>query len=49
MLFGQIFLYYYIIKESPRLTLYRLKDKKVGLRCLKNYDVYSFWLYVRYP
>jgi hypothetical protein len=28
MLFCQIFLYYYIIKASPRLTLYRLKDKK---------------------
>jgi hypothetical protein len=28
MLFGQIFLYDYIIKVSPRLTLYRLKDKK---------------------
>jgi hypothetical protein len=28
MLFGQIFLYYYIIKVLPHLTLYHLKDKK---------------------
>jgi hypothetical protein len=28
MLFGQIFVYYYIIKASPRLMLYRLKDKR---------------------
>jgi hypothetical protein len=28
MLFNHIFLYYYIIKASPRLTLYRLKDIK---------------------
>jgi hypothetical protein len=28
MLFGQIFLYYYIIKVSPHLMLYLLKDKK---------------------
>jgi hypothetical protein len=43
MLFVQIFLYYYIIKAAPRLTLYRLKDKKgVGRLTspyrLKNYD-----------
>jgi hypothetical protein len=42
MLFNQIFLYYYIIKVSPRLTLYRLKDKKgvgrlTSSDCLKNY------------
>jgi hypothetical protein len=30
MLFGQIFLYYYIIKVLPRLTLYRLKNEKGG-------------------
>jgi hypothetical protein len=39
MLFGQIFLYYYIIKVLPRLALYRLKDKRGSgaLRRLKNY------------
>jgi hypothetical protein len=40
---SQIFLYSYIIKASPRLTLYRLKDKKGVERLtlpyrLKNYD-----------
>jgi hypothetical protein len=41
MLFGQIFLYYYIIKALPHLTLYHLKDKKgVGhLIALKTMDV----------
>jgi hypothetical protein len=45
MLFNHIFLYYYIIKASPRLTLYRLKDKKrvshlTSPYRLKNYGFY---------
>jgi hypothetical protein len=48
MLFNQIFLYYYIIKMSLRLTLYRLKDKKgVGRLTspyrLKNYELNYFF------
>jgi hypothetical protein len=54
MLFGQIFLYYYIIKVSPRLTLYHIKDKKgVGRLTspyhLKNYgsDHFESYSYVQ--
>jgi hypothetical protein len=43
MLFSQIFIYYYIIKASAHLTLYRLKDKK-GVGCLRT--PYRFKNYV---
>jgi hypothetical protein len=38
-LYSDIFLFLYITKASPRLTLYRLKDKKGGPSPyrLKNY------------
>jgi hypothetical protein len=50
MLFNHIFLYYYIIKTSHRLTLYHLKDKnEVGRLTspyrLKNYGVQSLRLF----
>jgi hypothetical protein len=50
MLFGQVFLYYYIIKASPCLALYRLKDKKgsgalrrlTALKTMANYYLRLF-------
>jgi hypothetical protein len=49
ILFDQIFLYYYIIKAPPRLTLYRLKDKKGVGRLTSPYHLKSYAAYEAGP